>query len=370
MKSKILSCGLTLILSGAFVSCGQYTHSSESNLLGLSNSKLIWSDSDISICFDEAASTSPDFDALMVGSIESMNASYNKATTGVSFSGLKKCSQDSNVDAVIIFKTLLASGNEGLLGISASIGTGHLSSGIPEVDQAFAGRFGIQIKSNEGVTESFKFTLLHELGHMVGLYHEHAHNESTCNITSERTTDTAGLPFELAADAYQNWGTAYDNKSIMNYCVGEALTHGYSMDSINSFVPQVASLSQCDAAVLKHIYSGASIPSACTTDSSVKKPSANPGFPGQPIDPNLGFPVDPNQGFPLDPNLGFPVDPSLGFPIPNDPFGTLPGTGNGLPSCLDINFLSQNAGICVTAAGQCHIFNYGYPERPIVGCSL
>lgn len=334
MRNKKNYIGLFLI--GLFTSCGQVSDDQSSNLLGLSNSQqAIWSDSDVSICFDERVSTSPNFDSLMASATADIQSAYTAEKTGVKFSGFGKCTSSSAVDAVIIFKSSFSAP---LYGISASIGTFFSPSGMPDVDAAFSGRFGIQMQSSGEYNENIKWTLLHEIGHLVGLWHEHAHPESTCNLTQESALDKNSLPIEQRDHAYKGWNTAYDNKSIMNYCVGDALRDGYSKDSINSHVPTTASLSSCDEAVLKHIYSGAAIPETCTTGSDVQKPHNNPSFPSDPNFPN---------------NPGFPNDPGFPQPLPIQPL---------YPSCSDIDYLSQTTGVCVDAIGQCFIYNYNYPQ--------
>ncbi len=77
-----------------------------------------------------------------------------------------------------------------------------------------------KVKGISNATSYFKSVLLHEMGHAIGMLHEHAQTQSKCSISVE----TAALHMKVWADAGVNAssanvvGTSYDPYSIMNYC--------------------------------------------------------------------------------------------------------------------------------------------------------
>jgi len=80
-----------------------------------------------------------------------------------------------------------------------------------------------RIRKEKGVSTAlshFKSVFLHEMGHAVGLLHEHAQEKSTCSASTETV--------EIHYEVWKNAGvrpsqvnvvaTKYDPYSIMNYC--------------------------------------------------------------------------------------------------------------------------------------------------------
>ncbi|HYX37105.1 MAG TPA: erythromycin esterase family protein [Oligoflexus sp.] len=78
---------------------------------------------------------------------------------------------------------------------------------------------------------------LHEFGHILGLQHEHQRADNICQPFGDTYRDLG--------DGYAvNWGTAYDPKSIMNYCMNaESLLAG-----------EPPSLSRGDIEILERLY--------------------------------------------------------------------------------------------------------------------
>ncbi|MEN9809600.1 MAG: Astacin [Pseudomonadota bacterium] len=92
----------------------------------------------------------------------------------------------------------------------------------------------------------FQSTFLHEMGHAVGMLHEHAQAKTTCSKTQE----TAAVHFNVwkdtgNANSIRVVGTSYDPYSIMNYCYiferNSAVAVGFStrdIQTVNALYPK------------------------------------------------------------------------------------------------------------------------------------
>lgn len=111
-------------------------------------------------------------------------------------------------------------------------------------------------KSTSNAVSHFKSVFLHEMGHAVGLLHEHAQAKSTCSITKE-TVEMHMDVWKQAGISQSNVkvvGTSYDPYSIMNYCYlferGSVVAIGFSnkdIQTINALYPKPTAERQREA---------------------------------------------------------------------------------------------------------------------------
>nr|BFD62906.1 hypothetical protein BdHM001_15870 [Bdellovibrio sp. HM001] len=126
---------------------------------------------------------------------------FTPARTGIHFVGFHDCVPGEKDNVIINFRPKnVLRWLEGTRG-SATIGYQlfRVSKDFPNV----AGNIHFFVG---GLRKS---TVIHEFGHIAGLYHEHDHPHSTCSIGGEKQE---GL----------KWGfgyTEYDPNSVMSYCV-------------------------------------------------------------------------------------------------------------------------------------------------------
>lgn len=111
-------------------------------------------------------------------------------------------------------------------------------------------------KGTSNAESHFKSVFLHEMGHAVGLLHEHAQAKSTCSITKE----TVALHMDVWKKAgisqsnVEVVGTSYDPYSVMNYCYlferGSVVAVGFSnkdIQTINALYPKPTAERQREA---------------------------------------------------------------------------------------------------------------------------
>jgi len=96
---------------------------------------------------------------------------------------------------------------------------------------------------------SFEHVILHEFGHALGLRHEHARDDDTCNATAE-VLDPEGY------DGEPLW--AYDAGSVMSYCTGGNRLSVGDIRTLNTLYPGVVGL--YDGSDLAHGSSGGAAP--------------------------------------------------------------------------------------------------------------
>lgn len=89
------------------------------------------------------------------------------------------------------------------------------------------------------IRASFEYVMLHEFGHALGLRHEHARDDSTCDVTLEHLDGPRENRPDL--DGEPLW--AYDADSVMNYCGPRVnkLSVG-DIRAINTLYPTVVGL--------------------------------------------------------------------------------------------------------------------------------
>ena len=306
--------------------CSPVKDAGDSDLSGLASGRL-WNKTDVSICFDERRSNIADFTAYQERLAAVIKREFQEEKTYFRWTGFRKCSEDANADAAILIVNNLP-GPPGLMGIASQIGQfqlppDQLSTAIfgSVTRPAVAISIGAHYKGAVAtVARNLDFTIIHELGHLAGLFHEHAHPRTTCHITAERAEDRyLAFPAIDAQDAYLDYGTSYDPDSVMSYCVGESIAAGRIFDPAQSNVPSVAGLSEGDQRLLRRIYN------APNSDSEV------PFAPPQPIAEDyprwregvgsIGYPGGSMPQYSRPPIINYPQP----VPIPQE--GTVPPPG-------------------------------------------
>jgi hypothetical protein len=192
-----------------------------------------WDKKEITVCFAEAddlnrayswdnefkASVWSKKDKLMAE--EWVNSEYTETRTGVNFRGWLDCSETTEAEVILFYNkdNFFKSFTGGVAGFSGSIGEFHYLklAGYPQAKN-------FVVINRSGVA---KRTLIHEMGHVAGLQHEHLHP----NAYNRSCKDIA--PRDLPA---QFDYTEYDPNSVMNYC------------------NQMKTLSNGDLAILKKHY--------------------------------------------------------------------------------------------------------------------
>lgn len=240
-------------------SCKKKQESSE--MKGLATSKL-WPSKKVSLCFNRDLSDIQNYDEFAIPIAKAIAREYTVESAGFEWVGLDDCRNVSNADAMLL---LQYSANEPRLkGVASQIGQFNVGPPNPVFRGASRPAVAIFIGSiyqSSGSSRSMldfelEFTVLHELGHLAGLFHEHAHPRSTCRVTQESALDKfEQMPPGVAEHAYLDYGTPYDPNSIMNYCVAYSAMKGQLVDRGLRAIPSEASLSMGDKQMLRGIYS-------------------------------------------------------------------------------------------------------------------
>ncbi|UXR63635.1 hypothetical protein EZJ49_11165 [Bdellovibrio bacteriovorus] len=167
-----------------------------------------WHPEAVKVCFANPVANSKDAYRRSTWSLENkeqvrrwVEDEFTPSRTGIHFVGFENCVRGDNSKVIINYRPKNALKWLGGTLASASIGYQlvYVSKDFPEtagVMHFFAG----------GLNRS---TVVHEFGHIAGLYHEHDHPHSTCTIGGKEKED-------------MKWGfgyTEYDADSIMSYCV-------------------------------------------------------------------------------------------------------------------------------------------------------
>ncbi|NBX18335.1 MAG: hypothetical protein EBR09_13310 [Proteobacteria bacterium] len=231
------------------------------------------------------------------------------------------------------------------------------------------------ISQKAGLTEAkgvFKNTFLHELGHAIGMLHEHAHpaNNNFCTPTSENFKSHLAIwgQFDSQSIAKSAVGTSvFDSRSIMNYCHLEAV------------MGNVVGLSDGDIATVNALYSPSfSKPSVAQV---MTKPAPQPSV-AQPMPkPSIAQPsiAQPSVALPsiAQPSVALPsiAQPSVAQPMPKPSSpSSSPKFVSSVPmgACQSVfkvdDFLPQLVTLDGNPAFVCEdIMNLGY--APVLICT-
>lgn len=168
-------------------------------------SKVLWDKNDVEVCFAQGEEGKRDYgyklkvrswsEKDMANVKKWANAEYTPDRTGIHFVGWKACSEAPQADVILFYnKNMKFFGN---LGGLASVGpTGNIAD-YPNA-KAFASI------STSGMKP---YVVLHELGHVAGLQHEHAHPDFKASCPSAKREAMNNVNYE-----------PFDKDSIMSYC--------------------------------------------------------------------------------------------------------------------------------------------------------
>lgn len=197
-----------------------------------------------------------------------------------------------------------------------------------------------QKKSLSFAKAEFKSTLLHELGHAVGMLHEHAHpgNSGFCTPNNENFRVHVELwkNFDAKAILDSAIGTkSYDPRSIMNYCYLDAMSG------------TAVGLSQGDVGTINALYTG-----------TLTQPVAQPAIQPSPK-PMLQQPAKlPPTGESSEPNIPKPA-PGYAKSAPMGACQAVVNVNDFLPQYVDVE--GSPGFVCED------IMNLGY--SPVIICT-
>ena len=168
-------------------------------------SHIIWDKKNVEVCFAPGEEGKRDYGYKLKvrdwsekdkANVEKWaNAEYKEERTGIHFVGWQSCSDAPYADVILFYnKNTKLFGN---LGGLASVGPTWKIDNYPHA-KAFAAI------STSGMNA---YVVLHELGHVAGLQHEHAHPEASSSCSLGKKEDFKNVAYD-----------PYDKDSIMSYC--------------------------------------------------------------------------------------------------------------------------------------------------------
>ena len=231
---------------------------------GIYEPKVLWHKPDVEVCFYDEESQLEDtviYNNIISRLVYQMEPdevpeekkksieevivrNFTPETTGIHFTGWKKCSESEDANVVIIrargvslFNFRLPVFYKGM----ASIGEQSYHS----EDQGFF-QAGYRKKSFVLLPSLAPEVALHEFGHVAGLRHEHIHSDAKNDYRCKLVPAFQGDGILEKPDVSTIINTEYDKDSIMNYCY--LVTHFLPLTS------REANLSPLDKETLKSIY--------------------------------------------------------------------------------------------------------------------
>lgn len=238
------------------------TSSLESDTSALVATKATWPNpQSIPLCFVNPQAV----DKTLIDDLKSF-ASSEYAKAGLQFTGWGTCKEE-DLQAVMIRvrmnlkhewegQAATAGGGLSMVG-STNMACAPCEGATMLLDVGTKGRYPKQeAPLRDFIIDQTRGAFLHELGHALGLHHEHARSDApTCQ------NDTESVPEDRAAGLV--YVGSYDPDSIMNYCRNK----------------KISSLSSGDLAGLRHLYPAAKAPGApqvghSNTDAKAKTPGA------------------------------------------------------------------------------------------------
>jgi hypothetical protein len=186
-----------------------------------------WQQNNVQVCFvdpDQDPADSLDislFSAEQKNSVQAwLNEEYTEARTGIYFSGFQSCDQAINPDVVVYLRQEPVTVTSGRVELaSATLGQTPTRPSI-----RYQSARGAVYLSQSGLNKS---VVIHEFGHIAGLYHEHDHPDAdqACTYNNER---------DKQVYAYRGY-LPYDHDSIMSYCViNQDKNRGLSSEDIQA----------------------------------------------------------------------------------------------------------------------------------------
>lgn len=212
------------------------------------NSMYLWHKQELVACWVDSSTASQKLQKAQQFMSQIVLSHYSLTTTGVHFVGFNDCQSTPEADVKIRWVNEMPmaayanhNGRLQVAGFGVDGPEVHLNPSMIE-EHAKVGIIGFEKYAAEN--------LLHELGHIAGLFHEHEHKRSTCNLKSnELSTVPEGIVQE----------GEYDPLSIMNYCKLAALLEGKNDKDPALDINQVKlGLSQNDKTKLKTLYGSVS----------------------------------------------------------------------------------------------------------------
>jgi predicted Zn-dependent protease len=236
------------------------------------NHNKLWDYTDLRVCFaniefgtgsDDASKslrgygeTQVEFSTEKIELIsETLKSEFTKENTGIELSGFAYCEKGRKTDVVIIGSAKFQKGRRNALAHST---VGQRKNGVQYIVlRVNKNKTEEKFKNNIKHNQIFSYIVTHEMGHVLGMKHDHemaiALADPFCQklyLDKGKTQKTnhlfdGGMFGDIESTNYKSYN-GYDSKSVMNYCF---VFDKESRNSRNTF------LSPIDKEALLSIYS-------------------------------------------------------------------------------------------------------------------
>lgn len=321
MKNQSLL-GIAFLAALTAISCGkQEQEQSIIKGIGIASGELKHSDANINVCFENHGDGDEQAKPFRADMVSFLKGQFSRSVVNLTGWGDCVSFTTAKQNIRISFNSSMPEGVLGMSNIGAwdtsaenarMIGGYHYRPTLIMDSRSFM-REQVAFKSPNILNVRTKNTLIHEMGHAVGLWHEHSRS-SSCSATSEKE------PWYDAMFKAEDFVATkeYDANSVMDYCNLDAHDKNYMQ----------ASLSSGDIETINAIFSG--VMSAGIMRPGASSAAASPATPSVPSIPSIPSPTVPST--PAAPSGGGSTLEEIIASIIGSASGTTGTTGTVTPS--------------------------------------